>query len=141
MTQTISIDFTRKELDVIDTARLLYENKKKKLNTLPEFIKLLTLKLSVDFINGDMADLKIKHIYNSYQPFMNAKMQRKKRIALFVNAISKEIKYQPELILKEVKQAETDKIEKKRLDDIERAKIRGYKKIRFVCFDKGEIKR
>ena len=140
MTQTISIDFTRKELDVIDTARLLYENKKKKLNTLPEFIKLLTLKLSVDFINGDMADLKIKHIYNSYQPFMNAKMQRKKRIALFVNAISKEIKYQPELILKEVKQAETDKIEKKRLDDIERAKIRGYKKIRFVCFDKGEIK-
>ena len=141
MTQTISIDFTRKELDVIDTARLLYENKKKKLNTLPEFIKLLTLKLSVDFINGDMADLKIKHIYNSYQPFMNAKMQRKKRIALFVNAISKEIKYQPELILKEVKQAETDKIEKKRLDDIERAKIRGYKKIRFVCYDKGEIKR
>ena len=139
MTQTISIDFTRKELDVIDTARLLYENKKKKLNTLPEFIKLLTLKLSVDFINGDMADLKIKHIYNSYQPFMNAKMQRKKRIALFVNAISKEIKYQPELILKEVKQAETDKIEKKRLDDIEKAKIREYKKIRFVCFDKGEV--
>ena len=136
MTQTISIDFTRKELDVIDTARLLYENKKKKLNTLPEFIKLLTLKLSVDFISGDMSDLKIKHIYNSYQPFMNAKMQRKKRIALFVNAIGREVKYDPKLILSEVKQAETDKIEKKRLEDIER----GYKKIKFVCFDKGEIK-
>lgn len=140
MTQTISIDFTRKELDVIDTARLLYENKKKKLNTLPEFIKLLTLKLSVDFISGDMTDLKIKHIYNSYQPFMNAKMQRKKRIALFVNAIGREVKYEPELILREVKQVETDKIEKKRLEDIERAKIKGYKKIRFICYDKGEIK-
>ena len=137
MTQIIHIEFTRKELDVIDTARLLYENKKKKLNTLPEFIKLLTLKLSVDFISGDMSDLKSKNIYKSYQPFMNAKMQRKKRIALFVEAIGREVKYDPELILQEIKQNTLNKIEKKRQGYIEREKIKRYKKRKFICFDKG----
>lgn len=130
--QTINIEFSAKELDVIDTARLLYEKKTKQLNSIPEFIKLLTLKLSVDIIGGDISFSNTKRIHVSYKPLITAKKQRKDRIALFTEALKREIKYNPKLILSGIKQIADAKISKKRQNYIKRLERRKYKRIKFA---------
>jgi hypothetical protein len=83
----MDIEFSRKDLDIIDTARLIYEKKTRRLNSLPEFVKLLSLKLSLDIIGGVISEApkkayvrngKVRKIPDYYAPFRQANEIKKK---------------------------------------------------------------
>lgn len=84
----MDIEFTEKEIKIIDTARLIYEKKTRRLNTLPKFVKLLTLKLSLDMLGGVVEDSpkkeytkngKVRKIPNYYSAFKQANKIRKEK--------------------------------------------------------------
>ena len=85
----MDIEFTQKEIKIINTARLIYEKKTRRLNSLPEFVKLLSLKLSLDIIGGAVWEApkktyvsrngKIRKIPDYYAPFKQANEVKKRQ--------------------------------------------------------------